>query len=471
MTPKEVINLAKDLKASMVDLKFIDLPGTWQHFSVPISELSVELFEEGLGFDGSSIRGWKAINESDMLVIPDAKSARLDPFCKEPTLSLTCDIVDPITKQFYGRDPRGVTIRAEEYLKSTGLADTAYFGPEAEFFIFDNVQYDQSENGAFYHIDSDEAQWNTGRDEANANLGHKIRHKAGYFPVSPTDQLQDLRTEMVLELQKAGIEVECQHHEVGTAGQAEIDIKFDSMLRTADKLMWYKYIIKNVALRHDKTVTFMPKPIFNDNGTGMHTHMSLWKDGKPLFAGDKYAGVSEMCLHYIGGILKHAPALLALTNPTTNSYKRLVPGFEAPNKLAYSSRNRSAAVRIPMYSASPKAKRVEFRTPDPSCNPYLAFTAMLLAGLDGVLNKIDPGEALDKNIYGLTPQEAAEIKSAPGSLEEAIECLKKDHEFLLAGNVFSQDLIETWIDYKTENEIDELRLRPTPAEFFMYYDV
>lgn len=470
MTPKEVINLATDLKARMVDLKFTDLIGTWQHFSIPVSELTPDIFEEGLGFDGSSIRGWQAINESDMLVMPDPKSARLDPFCKEPTLSLTCDIVDPITKQLYSRDPRAVAVRAEEYLKSTGLGDTAFFGPEAEFFIFDNVQYDQNESGAFYHIDSVEAQWNTGRDENQANLGHKIRHKAGYFPVSPTDQHQDLRTEMVLELEKVGISVECQHHEVGTAGQAEIDIKFDSLVRCADNLMWYKYIIKNVARRHNKTVTFMPKPIFNDNGSGMHTHQSIWKDGKPLFAGDKYAGLSELGLYYIGGILKHAPALVALCNPTTNSYKRLVPGFEAPNKLAYSSRNRSAAVRIPMYSASPKARRIEFRTPDPSCNPYLAFAAMLMAGLDGIQNKIDPGKPLDKNIYGLSPQELAEVPSAPGSLEEALRHLKNDHEFLLAGNVFSRDLIDMWIDYKTR-ELDEFRLRPTPAEFFLYYDV
>lgn len=471
MTPKEVLNLAKDLKAKMVDLKFTDLPGTWQHFSVPVSALTEEVFEEGLGFDGSSIRGWQAINESDMLVLPDPQSARLDPFCKETTLSLTCDIVDPISKQFYGRDPRGVSIRAEKYLKSTGLGDVAYFGPEAEFFIFDNVQYSQSENEGFYHIDSDEAQWNTGRNEDNKNLGYKIRLKSGYFPVSPSDQLQDLRTEMVLELEKAGIEVEAQHHEVGTAGQAEIDMKFDALLKMADKLMWYKYIIKNVARRHGKTVTFMPKPIYADNGSGMHVHQSIWKNSNPLFAGDKYAGFSQMGLHYIGGILKHAPALVAFTNPTTNSYKRLVPGYEAPIKLAYSSRNRSAAVRIPMYSASPKAKRLEFRTPDPACNPYIAFPAMLLAGLDGIQNKIDPGKPLDKNIYGLSPQELADIGSIPASLEEALEHLKNDHEFLLAGGVFTEDIINTWIDYKMENEVNHVRLRPTPAEFFLYYDV
>ena len=470
MTPKEVVNLAKDLKCKMVDFKFIDLPGTWQHFSVPMSELSEDLFEEGLGFDGSSIRGWKAINESDMLVIPDPSTALLDPFCAEPTLSLNCNIVDPLTHNPYGRDPRGIAKKAEEYLKSTGLADTAYFGPEAEFFVFDDIRFDQTEYSSFFQIDSVEAQWNMGADEVGNNQGHKIKYKGGYFPVAPTDQFQDLRTEMVLEMEKVGINIECQHHEVGTAGQGEIDMRFDSMLKMADQLMMFKYIVKNVARRHGKTATFMPKPIYGDNGSGMHVHQSLWKDGKPLFAGDGYAGLSEMGLHYIGGILKHAPALVALTNPTTNSYKRLVPGYEAPIKLAYSSRNRSAACRIPMYSNSPKAKRVEFRTPDPSCNPYLAFTAMLLAGLDGIQNKIDPGAALDKNIYGLSAEEAAEIPSIPSSLDEALTNLKNDHEFLLAGDVFSEDLVNAWIDYKYDAEIDQTRLRPTPTEFFLYYD-
>lgn len=471
MTPKEVLNLAKDLKTSMVDFKFTDLLGTWQHFSVPVSELTTDIFDEGLGFDGSSIRGWRAINESDMLVMPDAKTAKLDPFCQEPTLSLICDITDPITKKPYDRDPRGIAKRAEAYLKSTGIADTAFIGPEAEFFIFDNVRYEQNEFSSFHQIDSSEASWNTGRDEGDNNQGYKVRIKGGYFPVAPTDQQQDIRTEMSLELERAGIPVERQHHEVGTAGQAEIDIRFDSLLNMADKMMWFKYIIKNVARRHGKTVTFMPKPIFGDNGSGMHTHQSLWKDGKPLFAGDKYAGVSQMCLHYIGGILKHAPALVALTNGTTNSYKRLVPGYEAPIKLAYSSSNRSAAVRIPMYSPSPKAKRIEFRTPDPTCNPYIGFAAMMLAGLDGIQKKIDPGAALDKNIYGLSAAELAEVRSIPGSLDEALENLRKNHEFLLAGNVFSEDLIQTWIDYKYEHEVDVTRLRPTPAEFALYYDV
>lgn len=466
-TAKDVIGLAKDLKATMVDFKFVDLPGTWQHFSVPVDELTEEVFSEGLGFDGSSIRGWKAIHESDMLVMPDPNTAHLDPFCAEPTLSLSCNIADPISKAAYDRDPRAIALRAENYLKSTGIADAAYFGPEAEFFVFDDVRFGQNSNSAFFEVDSVEAEWNTGRGEAN--LGYKIRHKGGYFPVAPSDQFQDIRTEMSLVMESLGIKVERQHHEVATAGQAEIDFRFDTLIKTADNLMWFKYIVKNVARRHGKTATFMPKPIYGDNGSGMHTHQSLWKDGKPLFAGDKYAGLSELGLYYIGGILKHAPALVALTNPTTNSFKRLVPGYEAPVKLAYSSRNRSAAIRIPMYSASPKAKRIEFRTPDPACNPYLSFAAMLLAGLDGIQNKIHPGEPLDKDIYSLSSQELAEVRSAPGSLDEALSALQKDHEFLLKGGVFSKDLINTWIDLKSA-DIDQTRLRPTPAEFSLYYD-
>ncbi|OVE81011.1 type I glutamate--ammonia ligase [bacterium K02(2017)] len=469
MTPKEVINFSKENKVCMIDFKFTDLLGTWQHFSIPMSEFNVDLFEDGLGFDGSSIRGWKAIHESDMLIMPDAKTAKMDPFCNQPTLSLVGDVVDPITKEGYVRDPRAIAKNAEEYLKSLGFADTCYVGPEAEFFIFDDVRFDQSEFNSFYSIDSVEAHWNTGSD-IGINLGHKVRQKGGYFPVAPTDHFQDLRTEMVQELEKVGIQVERQHHEVGTAGQAEIDVRFDSLLSMADKQMWFKYIIKNVAKRNGKTVTFMPKPIYGENGSGMHTHQSLWKGSNPLFAGDKYAGVSEMCLHYIGGILKHAPALVALTNPSTNSYKRLVPGYEAPIKLAYSSRNRSAAVRIPMYSQSPKAKRIEFRTPDPSCNPYIAFAAMLMAGLDGIKNKIDPGQPLDKNIYGLSPQELAEIRSIPASLEESLENLRNNHEFLLAGNVFTTDVVNAWIDYKMDEEVSETRLRPSATEFSLYYD-
>ena len=469
-TAKEVIAWAKDEQCKAVDLKFVDLLGAWQHYTITMSEFNEDLFEEGNGFDGSSIRGWKAINESDMLLVPDPTTAKIDPFCAEKTLSLTGEIVDPITREPYDKDPRGVAKRAEAFLTQSGVGDKVFFGPEAEFFIFDNVQYDQSANEGFYHVDSVEATWNTGRDEGGQNLGYKPRHKEGYFPCSPTDTYQDIRTEMCLELEKQGIVVEKHHHEVATAGQGEIDVRFDTLLNMGDTMMWYKYILRNVAKRHGKTLTFMPKPVFNDNGTGMHCHQSIWKGDDPLFAGDKYAGISETALHYIGGILKHAPALLAFTNPTTNSYRRLVPGFEAPIKLAYSSRNRSAACRIPMYSNSPKAKRVEFRTPDAMANPYLAFAAMLMAGLDGIENKIDPGAPLDKNIYALTPEEAAEIASVPASLEESLDALKNDHGFLTKGGVFSEDLINSWIDYKMENEVTPLRLRPAPHEFYMYYD-
>ncbi len=469
-TAKEVIAWAKDIKAKVVDLKFCDLMGAWQHYSLPMSELTEDLFNEGNGLDGSSIRGWKAINESDMLLFPDPSTARLDPFCAETTISLTGVVKEPVTHQIYNRDPRALAQRAEEYIKSTVIGYTAYFGTEAEFFIFDNVQFDQKSHEGYYHIDSNEGAWNTGRSDV-PNLGYKIRHKEGYFPCSPTDSQQDIRTEMILEMEKVGIQVEKHHHEVATAGQAEIDLRFDSLVSMADKMMWYKYIVKNVAKRHGKTVTFMPKPLFGDNGSGMHTHQSIWKDGKPLFAGDKYAGMSQMALYYIGGILKHAPAICAFSNPTTNSYRRLVPGYEAPINLAYSSRNRSASVRIPMYSSSPKAKRLEFRTPDPSCNPYIAFAAMLLAGLDGIENKIDPGKPMDKNIYHLSPEELKNIPSAPGSLDQALLALEADHEFLLKGNVFTKDLIESWIAYKWENEVNPVRLRPVPQEFFMYYDV
>lgn len=469
-TAKDVIEFAKSNDCKMVDLKFTDLLGTWHHFSITMSELNDALFEDGSGFDGSSIRGWKAINESDMVLIPDPSTAKMDPFCAEATLSISGRVADPITGETYGRDPREVTKRAEQYLKASGVGDVAYFGPEAEFFVLDHVSFDQTANQAYYHIDSEEGIWNSGDDEYG-NLGYKPRYKGGYFPVSPTDSMQDIRSEMVLEMEAMGIAVEKHHHEVATAGQAEIDVRYDSLLSMADTMMWYKYIVRNVAKRYNKTVTFMPKPVFSDNGTGMHTHQSIWKDGKPLFAGDKYAGISELGMYYIGGILKHAPALVALTNPTTNSYRRLVPGYEAPIKLAYSSRNRSAAIRIPMYSSSPKAKRIEFRTPDATANPYLAFAAMLMAGLDGIENKIDPGQPLDKNIYGLSPEELAGIPSIPASLEESLEALRNDKEFLLKGGVFSEDLIDAWIDYKYENEIDPMRLRPTPYEFFLYYDV
>ncbi len=470
MTPKEVLKMVKESGTRVLDIRFMDFPGIWQHFTVPVSELDESTFEDGYGFDGSSIRGWQPIDASDMLVIPDPSTAKMDPFFKEPTLVMIGNIFDPITREAYSRDPRYIAQKAEAYLATTGIGDTAYFGPEAEFFIFDDVRFESNKNSAFYAVDSVEAAWNTGRDE-EPNLGYKPRHKEGYFPVPPTDKFQDLRTEMLLTLEDIGIDVECQHHEVATAGQAEIDMRFKPLVQMGDQLVWFKYILKNVAYKNGHTVTFMPKPLFEDNGTGMHTHISIWKDNNPVFAGDKYAGVSQEALYAIGGILKHCKALCAFTNPTTNSYKRLVPGFEAPVNLAYSSRNRSAAVRIPMYSASPKAKRIEFRTPDPSCNGYLAFSALLMAVLDGIENKIDPGDPLDKNIYDLPPEELAKVESAPGSLDEALAALREDHEFLLKGDVFTKDVIDMWIDYKLENEVHPVKLRPHPHEFFLYYDI
>lgn len=470
MSPKEVLKFAKEQNVKMIDFKFTDLVGAWQHFTIPISELSEDTFEDGLGFDGSSIRGWRGIENSDMIVKPDPKTGIIDPFMDVPTLSFICDVTYPDTGEPYDRDPRQVVKKALAYLQSTGLADAAYFGPEAEFFIFDDVRYEQHAHGGFYQVDSEEAAWNTGRDEGG-NLGYKIKHKSGYLPVMPADTLHNLRTEMCLELERAGMRVERQHHEVGTAGQGEIDIRFDEILPMADKMMWFKYIIRNVANRYGKTATFMPKPIYGDNGSGMHTHISLWKDGKPLFAGDKYAGLSEMALHFIGGILKHAPALCAFTNPSTNSYKRLVPGFEAPIKLAYSYKNRSAAIRIPNSGPDPKAKRIEFRTPDPSANVYLAFAALLMAGIDGIQNKIHPGDPLEKDIYGLAPEEAANVPSVPASLEEALENASKNNDFLLKGDVFTKDLLETWCNYKMDNEVLPLQQRPTPYEFHLYYDI
>jgi glutamine synthetase len=468
-TPKSVIETARKNGAKMVDMKFVDTFGTWQHFSIPINELTEEAFREGLGFDGSSIRGWKSIEASDMLAMPDPATAFIEPFCAVPTLSLTCTIAETGTKEAYTRDPRGLAQKAEKYLISTNLADTAVFGPEAEFFIFDNVQFDTKSNGCFYSVDSQEAVWNTGRDEA-PNLGYKIRHKEGYFPVAPADTQQDIRTEMLLTLESLGVRMEKHHHEVATAGQAELGFRFDTLVKSADAMMLYKYVMKNVARRHGKTVTFMPKPLYGDNGSGMHTHQSLWKKGKPLFAGQEYAGLSQMALHYIGGILKHAKALCGICNPTTNSYKRLVPGYEAPVNLAYSARNRSAAIRIPTFSESPKAKRIEYRPPDPAANPYLAFAALLMAGLDGVHNKIAPGEPMDKNLYELPPEEHARIPQVPGSLGEALDFLENDHNFLLKGDVFTRDFLETWISAKRK-EADALRLRPHPYEFFLYYDV
>jgi glutamine synthetase len=470
MKPSEVLKMAKENNVKVVDIRFMDFPGIWQHFSVPVGELSEESFEDGFGFDGSSIRGWQAIDASDMLIIPDPATAKIDPFFEVPTLVVIGDIVDPITREAYSRDPRFIARKAENYLKSTGVGDVAFFGPEAEFFIFDNIQFDSGKNYSYYEIDSVEGIWNSGREES-PNLGYKPRHKEGYFPVPPIDKFQDLRTEMMLILESLGIDMECQHHEVATAGQAEIDMRFKPLVQMGDQLAWFKYVLKNVAYRAGHTVTFMPKPLFEDNGSGMHIHVSIWKDGKPLFAGDKYAGLSQMALYAIGGILKHCKALCAFTNPTTNSYKRLVPGFEAPVNLAYSGRNRSAAVRIPMYSASPKAKRIEFRTPDPSCNGYMAFSAILMAVLDGIQNKIDPGDPLDKNIYDLPPEELANIPSAPGSLDEALAALKADKDFLLKGDVFTEDVIDKWVAYKIESEVNPVRLRPHPHEFHLYYDI
>ncbi|MCC7383133.1 MAG: type I glutamate--ammonia ligase [Deltaproteobacteria bacterium] len=470
MTPSEVLRFTRENKVQMVDIKFVDLLGIWQHFTIPINELEESIFEDGLGFDGSSIRGWKAINMSDMLVLPDARTARLDPFINvTPTLSLIADVIDPITKEPYARDPRFVARKCEAYLKSTGLGDTIFFGPEPEFFIFDEVRYGATMNEAFYKLDSGEGSWNSGREEG-PNLGYKPRTKGGYFPVAPTDQIHAIRIEMVQVMNQLGLHVEREHHEVATGGQCEIDVLRAPLVEMADNVMWLKHVVKNVARKHNKTATFMPKPLFGDNGSGMHCHQSIWKEGKPLFAGEEYAGLSKMAMHYIGGILKHAPAICAFSNPTTNSYKRLVPGYEAPVNLAYSSRNRSASIRIPMYSPSPKAKRIEVRFPDPAANPYLAFAAMTMAGIDGVLNKIDPGDPLDKDIYAMSPEELADVPTCPGSLDKALESLARDHEFLLRGDVFNKDLIETWIDYKRVNEIDTLRMRPHPIEFSLYFD-
>ncbi len=466
LSPKDAVAFAKEHGVKIVDVKFIDLPGTWQHFSIPVEDFTEDIFEEGLGFDGSSIRGFQQIHESDMLLLPDSTTTVVDPVCKIPTLSVICDVVDPITHEPYSRDPRNIARKAEAYLKTTGIADTSYWGPEAEFFIFDSVRFDQNQYSGYYFIDSDEGIWNSGKE--GANLGHRPRWKEGYFPVAPADQLQDFRSDVILRLIAAGVPVEVHHHEVATAGQCEIDMRFSPLVTMADHLLMYKYVIKNVAKEYGKTATFMPKPLFGDNGSGMHVHQSLWKDGQTLMADPAgYAGLSQLAKWYIGGLLKHAPALLAITSPSVNSYHRLVPGYEAPVNLAYSSRNRSAAVRIPMYSNSPKAKRLEFRCPDPSCNPYLAFSAMLLAGLDGIQNQIDPGQPADYDIF---EHKDSKIKQVPGSLPEALNALAADHDFLLAGNVFTKDVIDTWIDYKFTREVDPVRLRPHPYEFYLYYD-
>ena len=470
-TPEDVLKRLADEGVAFVDFRFCDLPGLMQHFTVPAHQLTADVFTEGLGFDGSSIRGFQEIQESDMILIPDPATAVRDPFRQHPTLILNCFVRDPATGESYSRDPRYIATKAEQHLKGSGIADTAYFGAEAEFYILDDVRYDTTQRSSYYYVDSLEGQWNSGKEES-PNLGYKPRYKEGYFPVPPTDHYQDLRSEMVVELERAGIEIEVQHHEVGTAGQAEIDMRYDTLLATADKLMMFKYVIKNVARKYLKTVTFMPKPIFQDNGSGMHTHQSLWNGDDPLFFDEAgYAQLSDVARWYIGGLLVHAPALLAFTNPTTNSYRRLVPGYEAPVNLVYSQRNRSAACRIPLVSNSPKAKRVEFRVPDPSCNPYLAFSAMLLAGLDGVRNKIEPPDPVDKDIYELPPEELENLPGVPASLEEALAALEDDHEFLLEGGVFTTDVLETWIDYKMEHEVSQIRLRPHPYEFAMYYDI
>ncbi|UNU22656.1 type I glutamate--ammonia ligase [Microcoleus vaginatus] len=469
-TPQEALNYIQENKIQIVDLKFIDMPGIWQHLSLYHDQIDETAFTDGVPFDGSSIRGWKAINESDMTMVIDPTTAWMDPFMAEPTISFICSIKEPRTGEPYSRCPRTIAQKAIDYLLSTGLGDTAFFGPEAEFFIFDDVRFDQTQNSGYYYVDSIEGRWNSGKEEAGGNLGYKPRYKEGYFPVAPTDTSQDMRTEMLLTMAKCGVPIEKHHHEVATGGQCELGFRFATLVQAADYLLTYKYVIKNVGKKYGKTITFMPKPLFNDNGSGMHVHQSIWKDGQPLFAGDQYAGFSQMGLHYIGGILKHAPALLAITNPTTNSYKRLVPGFEAPVNLAYSQGNRSASVRIPLSGTNPKAKRLEFRCPDATSNPYLAFAAMLCAGIDGIKNQIDPGEPLDVDIYDLSPEELSKIPSTPGSLEGALEALEKDHSFLTESGVFTEDFIQTWISYKLDNEVNPMRLRPHPYEFALYYD-
>lgn len=469
-TLQDVQKIIRDNHIEITDLKFCDLPGLWQHFSIPATDVNETLFTTGIGFDGSSIRGFQKIHESDMMLVPDPQSAFVDLILKVPTLSLICNVVDPVTRENYSRDPRNVAQKAEAYLKKTGIADISYFGPELEHYVFDDIRFDQNQHEGYYYLDSVEGIWNSGRQEA-PNLGYKPRYKEGYFPVPPMDKLQDFRSTAMLRMIKSGIKMEVHHHEVGTAGQGEFDMVFQSLTRMADQVMMYKYILKNTATEFNKVVTFMPKPIFGDNGSGMHVHQSLWKDATNLFFDAKgYALTSPLCRNYIGGLLKHADALCAIIAPSTNSYKRLVPGYEAPINLVYSQRNRSACVRIPVYNKNPREKRVEFRTPDPACNPYLAFAAMLMAGLDGIQTKIDPGKPIDKDLYELEPEEAARVKSTPGSLEEVLDAFEKDHEWLLKGGVFTKDIIETWLEFKRK-EIDAIRLRPHPWEFHLYFDV
>jgi glutamine synthetase len=471
LTPSDVVKLAKESNVKMIDFKFVDLPGVWQHYSIPAYRLEESLFEDGIGFDGSSIRGFAQIQESDMLVFPDPDTAFVDPMLEVPTLSLTCNVRDPMTLEPFTRDPRYIAQKAEKYLLSAGIGEISYWGPEAEFYIFNDIRFDQGPNFGYFYVDSREGIWNSGKDE-KPNLGYRPRHKEGYFPVPPMDTFQDLRSTIMLTMEHVGIRAEVHHHEVATAGQAEIDMKYDSLVRMADKVMLFKYVVKNVCRRAGLSASFMPKPIFQDNGSGMHVHQSIWKGGTNLFYDERgYAGLSPMARYYIGGLLKHAPALLAFAAPSTNSYRRLVPGFEAPVNLVYSQRNRSAAVRIPMYSKTPASKRLEFRCPDPSCNPYLTFAALLMAGIDGIQNKIDPGDPIDKNLYDLPPEEKAMVRSTPASLEHVLRELEADHEFLLRGDVFTRDVIDTWINYKTEHEVDPVRLRPHPYEFFLYYDI
>jgi glutamine synthetase len=469
MTPREVLALCREREIRAVDLRFMDFPGTQKHFTIPVNVLTEQAFEDGFGFDASSMRGWQSINESDMLVVPHADTAFVDPFMKS-TLSMTCNIQDPITRQPYARDPRNVARKAESYLKSTGIADDAFFGPEAEFFVFDDVRFDQREHESYYHVDSVEGEWNRGKS-GGRNAGYRIRRKEGYFPMPPADTLQDIRTEMMLTLQDCGVPVEAQHHETATGGQCEIDMRYGPLMQTADRLLRYKYIVKNVAAAHDKTATFMPKPLWNDNGSGLHMHLSLWKEGDPLFAGSGYGGLSDIAMHAMAGILHHASALMAFCCPTTNSYKRLISGFDAPVNLTYSFRNRSAAIRIPVISPSRDNKRIEFRCPDSSCNPYLAMSAVLMAMIDGIQQKLDPGKPLDKDLYDLAPEEMTDVPGTSRSLEESLGALRADHDFLMRGDVFTEDVIDTWYWYKMHNEVDALRERPHPFEFAMYYDI
>jgi glutamine synthetase len=468
-TPREVLALLREREVKAVDLRFMDFPGLWKHFTIPAEALDEDAFEEGIGFDGSSLRGWMPINESDMLLVPQPDTLFIDPFARDTTLAMLCNIQDPLTREDYSKDPRNVARKAVNYMKSTGAADAAVFGPSLEFFVFDDVRFDQTTHSAFYHVDSAEGAWNTGRDE-RPNLGYKVPPRQGYFPCPPTDAVSDLRSEMMLAMMDCGITVESHHHEKAGGGQCQIGVRYDDLVPMADNVLKYKYVVKNVARRHGKTATFMPKPLFDEYGSGMHVHVSLWRNGTNLFAGGDYSGLSDTALYALGGLLKHAPALCAITNPTTNSYKRLVPGFEAPVNLAYSQRNRSAAVRIPVYSSRAKSKRLEYRVPDGAANPYLSFAGMLMAMLDGVRNKTHPGPPLDKDIYDMPPEELKDLARVPQTLDDALTALEKDHEFLLQGGVFTEDVVETWVEYKRKTEVAAVRVRPHPYEFALYFD-